>query len=801
MKRDFHDYWRLNGPPMGNGKSVKAAYNASLFNAKRNDKECNFCGKSGHLEEQCWKKKNQDRHNTHKESEKPSRKKGEATETTKCFHCNKMGYFAYACPKKKKNQGPVSAKAVSFLTEAMVKSDCGTYKSSGFEIEPVKVNTRVVNKQPTMSYWWADACESDEESVMSDHTTVEDDLEIEDICDGSIELQSLELCDKVKQDDDINGSDKPLKQAMDRRKNLVTRDQWSCNLSEKIMGEEEDKEVQVLIAFTHQTQVQKPIQEEAWILDSGASGHFTNNDHMMINKQRTSVPTNVANGPGKNTEIIGDIPLRSIENNMDFRLTAVHLQESFGRNLMSLPVLLEHGCSIVKICTKEIVIDGPKSKNDNNKPIQLIFRRGEDKLYYLHVKRMQGCAPKALIATVIPDDSEDEENPKERCKRTNLDVRETVEKTRKLRSIDIMVAHELLGHPGEKKVRDTAKIQGWKLVGAWQACEWCDQAKARQKNISKVTERRTTHPGEMLHLDLTGPFKTTPSNSRFAMVIVDDFTDRKWIHLLQRKSQALNELEELLNWLKGRNITCKYIRMDGGGENQPIKKLCDINGIVPEYTARETPQQNGKVERAIATLKDWATADILRLKCDEKWWGANMIHKAVCDNMMPRKGFNNAYEPFNERPPVKDKDMVPFGAQGIMATRRKMKRNWTAKGEEVFMVGYTEDAPSDCYNVVKKSTGRVVASRDIKWSNPYWKTSQDTARSEERLTMQTAISENLVDPVLPEVSDSEDSDHNDDEQSTGILNNHGVVDSSADYSSEEESMNPSLQSGEYLHSC
>ena len=80
--------------------------------------------------------------------------------------------------------------------------------------------------------------------------------------------------------------------------------------------------------------------------------------------------------------------------------------------------------------------------------------------------------------------------------------------------------------------------------------------------------------------------------------------------------------------------------------------------MVAEYTARDTPQQNGKVERAIATLKDRATADILRLKCDVKWWGANMIHKTVCDNMMPRKGFNNGYEPFGERPPVKDSDMA-----------------------------------------------------------------------------------------------------------------------------------------------
>ncbi len=93
-----------------------------------------------------------------------------------------------------------------------------------------------------------------------------------------------------------------------------------------------------------------------------------------------------------------------------------------------------------------------------------------------------------------------------------------------------------------------------------------------------------------------------------------------------------------------------------------------------------------------------------------------MIYKVVCDNI-PRKGFNNAYEPFKEKPPVK--------IQRFSSICRKMKKNWTAKGEEIFIVEYTEDSPSDCYNAVKKSYGRVMASRDIKWSNPYRKTTKD----------------------------------------------------------------------------
>jgi hypothetical protein len=190
MKRDFHDYWRLNGAPMGNGKAVKAAYNASLVSARKSDKECNFCGKSGHLEEQCWKKKNQERFNTNKGSgDKTSKGKGEATETTKCFKCNKMGHFAFACPKKKKNQQEgVSAKAVSFLTQAIDKGECANYKCSGFEIEPPKPKAKPVLQEAAYKYWWADACESDDESVESDSLPEE----LDD--DGDDEFTYAQVC-------------------------------------------------------------------------------------------------------------------------------------------------------------------------------------------------------------------------------------------------------------------------------------------------------------------------------------------------------------------------------------------------------------------------------------------------------------------------------------------------------------------------------------------------------------------------------------------------------------------------------
>ena len=54
----------------------------------------------------------------------------------------------------------------------------------------------------------------------------------------------------------------------------------------------------------------------------------------------------------------------------------------------------------------------------------------------------------------------------------------------------------------------------------------------------------------------------------------------------------------------------KIIRCDNAGENKVLERESDKNelGIIFEYTARETPQHNGVVERAFVTVMGRARA-------------------------------------------------------------------------------------------------------------------------------------------------------------------------------------------------
>jgi hypothetical protein len=60
----------------------------------------------------------------------------------------------------------------------------------------------------------------------------------------------------------------------------------------------------------------------------------------------------------------------------------------------------------------------------------------------------------------------------------------------------------------------------------------------------------------------------------------------------------------LIKQLRSKGITVKIIRCDNAGENVSFQKEAEeLNlGLVFEYTAPDTPQQNGRVERKFQTL-------------------------------------------------------------------------------------------------------------------------------------------------------------------------------------------------------
>ena len=103
-------------------------------------------------------------------------------------------------------------------------------------------------------------------------------------------------------------------------------------------------------------------------------------------------------------------------------------------------------------------------------------------------------------------------------------------------TLDINIAHGLLGHSDTKTVTAMAKEHDWTLTGTVQRCGSCALAKARAKAVPKSTMTKATKPGERLFLDISGPYLDSLNQNKYLLKIVDDYTRYSWDCFLPRKS-------------------------------------------------------------------------------------------------------------------------------------------------------------------------------------------------------------------------------------------------------------------------
>ena len=95
------------------------------------------------------------------------------------------------------------------------------------------------------------------------------------------------------------------------------------------------------------------------------------------------------------------------------------------------------------------------------------------------------------------------------------------------------------------------------------------------------------------------------------VMLVDEATKYKKSFFLKKKNEQVEPIIDWIKALKARHkIQVKIIRCDNAGENKVLERESDKNelGIIFEYTAPGTPQQNGVVERAFVTVMGRARA-------------------------------------------------------------------------------------------------------------------------------------------------------------------------------------------------
>jgi hypothetical protein len=196
--------------------------------------------------------------------------------------------------------------------------------------------------------------------------------------------------------------------------------------------------------------------------------------------------------------------------------------------------------------------------------------------------------------------------------------------------------------------------------------------------------------------------------------------------------------------------------LDNAGENTSFEKSAKNEnlGITFEYTAPGTPQQNGLVERAFATLTGRVRAMMnqagIPINIRERLWAEAAGTATKLESILVHDADTSYKKFFGTDPPYK-RHLRVFGEIAVTSIPdRKLRPKVDDRGRECMFVGYAEGHAGNVYRFLRLRTNKIIFSRDIIWMKKLYAEHMNIRR---------------IAPVVP--INNDDSDDDDDDDGTG----------------------------------
>ena len=289
--------------------------------------------------------------------------------------------------------------------------------------------------------------------------------------------------------------------------------------------------------------------------------------------------------------------------------------------------------------------------------------------------------------------------------------------------------HAVLGHVPRDVLRRMVQqglVEGLS-PGQWldapmPECHVCATSKLKRSPFNGRLPRATKRLGRV-SIDLHGPLRyATLGGNKYAMVLVDDKTDRCWVRMLKEKSQASKSFK---HWLVAteRELDAKLelleiFKSDNGGEftSTAFREFLADRGIQYETTVPDSSAQNARAERMIAVLTEMVRVFLDDSGLPPALAGEAFMWAATIKSALPtRSSANISGTPheawFGTKPDVSR--FLRFGTQ--ISTWQPPNRRPNGKlspvGEIMYFVGLDESSPG--IRVYDPKRRRIQVTRDF----------------------------------------------------------------------------------------
>ena len=268
-----------------------------------------------------------------------------------------------------------------------------------------------------------------------------------------------------------------------------------------------------------------------------------------------------------------------------------------------------------------------------------------------------------------------------------------------LRKMNYLIHHNLV---------EGVNVKGFHLN---EECLSCKFGKQKKKSHPSKQVNSINLPLERLHMDLFGPVNVKSVTGEFyCLVVTDDYSRFSWVMFLEHKDETFDYLMVLFKKLENLyKLPIRRIRSDNGTEfkNNKMLEYCNEHGVLHEFSAPYTPQQNGVAERKNRTIIETARTMLSDSKLPVNFWTEAVASAVYTLNrvLIVKKHGKTCFELLNRRKPNL-KWLEPFGTQ---CTVLDPDGKFGAKSLEGYFVGYA----SPLRRVFIPSMNRIVQAHNV----------------------------------------------------------------------------------------
>ncbi|KAK1411971.1 hypothetical protein QVD17_32863 [Tagetes erecta] len=274
--------------------------------------------------------------------------------------------------------------------------------------------------------------------------------------------------------------------------------------------------------------------------------------------------------------------------------------------------------------------------------------------------------------------------------------------------------HTRLGHPSDQVLKVLKDDLCFTKFGLSEPCDICHESK-QTRSVFPHSEHVSKKVGDLIHLDLWGPFKTASREGyKYFLTIVDDFSRGVWLYLIKSKDQVYHHIESFFSLIRNQFGQCiKICRSDNGTEfvNQRLQSFFNLKGVIHQTSCAYTPQQNGIVERKHRHLLNTARSLMFQGGLPISMWTESVLTAAYLINRTPSSVLNGRtpYELlFGSKPSLKH--LRNFGCL-VFSTNLNPKSKFEKRAIKCVLLGYSVFKKG--YKLWDMDSKTVLFSRDV----------------------------------------------------------------------------------------